>query len=309
MSARDKPEGRVRAHRSRRPRPAPRRREPAFRRIVGDFIANPVAVFGLLLLGLVLFLALFAPLLSPQNPYDLAQLDVMDSRLPPGSAAPAGGTYWLGTDDQGRDMLSAIFYGLRISLAVGVISHGAGADDRSRDGTRRRVRRRPGRNADHAHRRHPAVVSGDPDRADPDRRPGAGDRQGDRRAGHDPVGLLRADGAQRCAGREAQGIHGGCALPCAFAGAHRVPAPAAQLPAADDRRGDGAGGGGDRAGSDIVVPGAWTADHRALARPADCQRLPVPAFGQVLDQLLSRGSRCCARSSASTSSPISCATC
>src|SRR5215468_2942795 len=96
--------------------------ESPFRRIVTDFIANPVAVFGLALLGIIVFLALFAPLLSPQNPYDLAQLDVMDSRLPPGSQAPSGGTYWLGTDDQGRDMLSAIFYGLRISLAVGVAS-------------------------------------------------------------------------------------------------------------------------------------------------------------------------------------------
>ena len=72
-------------------------------------------------------LALFAPLISPQNPYDLAQLDVMDSRLPPGSPAPTGGTFWLGTDDQGRDMLSAIFYGLRISLGVGVVAHGARA--------------------------------------------------------------------------------------------------------------------------------------------------------------------------------------
>jgi peptide/nickel transport system permease protein len=96
--------------------------ETPFRRIVADFVANPVAVFGLALLGLILFLALFAPLISPQNPYDLAQLDVMESRLPPGSASPNGGTYWLGTDDQGRDMLSAIFYGLRISLAVGVIA-------------------------------------------------------------------------------------------------------------------------------------------------------------------------------------------
>ncbi len=96
--------------------------ETPFRRIVSDFCANPVAVFGLVLLGAILFLALFAPLISPQNPYDLAQLDVMDSRLPPGSSAPGGGTFWLGTDDQGRDMLSAIFYGLRISLAVGVIS-------------------------------------------------------------------------------------------------------------------------------------------------------------------------------------------
>jgi len=94
--------------------------ESPFRRIVADFLANPVAVFGLVLLGVIVFLALFAPLISPQDPYDLAQLDVMEGRLPPLSHAPSGGTYWLGTDDQGRDMLSAIFYGLRISLAVAV---------------------------------------------------------------------------------------------------------------------------------------------------------------------------------------------
>ena len=46
----------------------------------------------------------------------------MESKLPPGSKAPTGGTFWLGTDDQGRDMLSAIFYGLRISLMVGATS-------------------------------------------------------------------------------------------------------------------------------------------------------------------------------------------
>jgi peptide/nickel transport system permease protein len=96
--------------------------ETPFQRIVGDFVANPVAVFGLALLAIVMLTAIFAPLISPQNPYDLAQLDVMDSRLPPGSPSPSGGTFWLGTDDQGRDMLSAIFYGLRISLSVGVIA-------------------------------------------------------------------------------------------------------------------------------------------------------------------------------------------
>jgi len=96
--------------------------ETPFRRVVADFASNPVAIFGLALLGVILFLALFAPLISPQNPYDLAQLDVMDSRLPPGSPSPSGGTFWLGTDDQGRDMLSAIFYGLRISLGVGIVS-------------------------------------------------------------------------------------------------------------------------------------------------------------------------------------------
>jgi peptide/nickel transport system permease protein len=102
---------------------APKRRmQSPMARIASDFVANPVAIFGLVLLGLVILIAILAPLISPQNPYDLAQLDVMDGRLEPGSKAPNGGTYWLGTDDQGRDMLSAIFYGLRISLSVGVIA-------------------------------------------------------------------------------------------------------------------------------------------------------------------------------------------
>ena len=96
--------------------------ETPFQRIVGDFVADPVAVFGLVLLTIIMLIAIFAPLISPQNPYDLAQLDVMDSRLPPGTSSPTGGTFWLGTDDQGRDMLSEIFYGLRISLSVGVIA-------------------------------------------------------------------------------------------------------------------------------------------------------------------------------------------
>ena len=102
--------------------PAARAPQTPLARIASDFVANPVAVFGAALFLFILLLAVFAPLISPQNPYDLAQLDVMDSRLEPGSKAPGGGTFWLGTDDQGRDMLSAIFYGLRISLGVGAAS-------------------------------------------------------------------------------------------------------------------------------------------------------------------------------------------
>jgi peptide/nickel transport system permease protein len=98
------------------------REETPFRRIIADFFANPTAAFGLALFALILIVAIAAPLISPQNPYDLAQLDVVDGRLPPGSTATGGVTFWLGTDDQGRDMLSAIFYGLRISLTVGVMS-------------------------------------------------------------------------------------------------------------------------------------------------------------------------------------------
>jgi peptide/nickel transport system permease protein len=97
------------------------REETSLGRILSDFMASPTAVFGLLLLAAILVVAIAAPFISPQNPYDLAQLDVMDGRLPPGAKSD-GGTFWLGTDDQGRDMLSAIFYGLRISLTVGVVS-------------------------------------------------------------------------------------------------------------------------------------------------------------------------------------------
>ena len=102
--------------------PAQRAAQSPFRRIASDFFANPIAVFGLCLLAIIVAAAIFAPLISPQNPYDLAQIDVMDSKLPPGGKAATGGTFWLGTDDQGRDMLTAIFYGLRISLAVGTIA-------------------------------------------------------------------------------------------------------------------------------------------------------------------------------------------
>ena len=80
---------------------------------------NPGALVGFALVGLFVILALFAPLIAPQNPYDLAQLDIMDGRAEPGTVGGAGFTYWLGTDDQGRDMLSGIMYGLRISLMVG----------------------------------------------------------------------------------------------------------------------------------------------------------------------------------------------
>ena len=100
----------------------PPRAETPLRRFLADFFASRLATVGLVLLLAVIFIALFAPWISPQNPYDLAALDLLDGRLPPGSQSADGLTYWLGTDDQGRDMLSAIFYGLRTSLAVGALS-------------------------------------------------------------------------------------------------------------------------------------------------------------------------------------------
>ncbi len=97
--------------------------ESPWRRFAGEFAQSRLALVGLALLVTVVVIALTASFISPQNPYDLAQLDVMDSKLPPGEVSSSTGkTYWLGTDDQGRDMLSGIFYGLRISLSVGVAS-------------------------------------------------------------------------------------------------------------------------------------------------------------------------------------------
>ena len=93
-----------------------------WRRFCAQFAESRLALAGLALLAAVVVVAVLAPVVSPQNPYDLKQLDVMDSKLAPGEKAANGGTYWLGTDDQGRDMLSGIFYGLRISLGVGAAS-------------------------------------------------------------------------------------------------------------------------------------------------------------------------------------------
>ena len=93
-----------------------------FRRFLSDYCESKLAVAGFVLLMMILFIALFAPLISPQDPYDLRQLDVMDARLEPGATLGNGKTALLGTDDQGRDMLSGIFYGMRISLFVGFAS-------------------------------------------------------------------------------------------------------------------------------------------------------------------------------------------
>jgi peptide/nickel transport system permease protein len=93
------------------------------KRIAQGFMEDRLAVLGLLVFLLIVAAALAAPWIAPQNPYDLAQLDIMDGGLPPGETSfSTGGAYWLGTDQQGRDMLSAILYGLRISLWVAFAS-------------------------------------------------------------------------------------------------------------------------------------------------------------------------------------------
>lgn len=92
-----------------------------WRQIAQDFLRSRPAAIGLAVLLLVALAAMLAPWITPQNPYDLLQLDVLDARLTPGATSMEHGyTYWLGTDGQGRDLYSAIIYGLRISLLVGL---------------------------------------------------------------------------------------------------------------------------------------------------------------------------------------------
>lgn len=92
--------------------------ERPMQRLWRQFRQSPVALISLAVLVAIIAAAVLAPLLAPQNPYDLRQIDVLDGTLPPGSQSLTGMTYLLGTDGQGRDMLSAILYGLRISIGV-----------------------------------------------------------------------------------------------------------------------------------------------------------------------------------------------
>ncbi|MGY6548968.1 MAG: ABC transporter permease [Roseinatronobacter sp.] len=103
------------AHPSARP-------ERPLTRVLRDYARAPVAVLALVGLVVIILAAVFAPMITPQNPYDLRSLSIMDSRLAPGEAGMTGLTFWLGTDGQGRDMYSAILYGLRISLTVGLVA-------------------------------------------------------------------------------------------------------------------------------------------------------------------------------------------
>ncbi len=102
--------------------PAVAKVETPFQRFRAEFFESRIATTAFVLLAIIFLLALLAPWITPQNPYDLAQVDVLDGRLAPGSKAFAGYTMWLGSDGAGRDLYSAILYGLRISISVGIAS-------------------------------------------------------------------------------------------------------------------------------------------------------------------------------------------
>jgi peptide/nickel transport system permease protein len=85
-----------------------------------SFRRSPVTVAAGIVTMLLVLGALLAPLIAPHNPYDLASLNLLDARNPPGWQEGGSWDFPLGTDDQGRDVLSTILYGMRLSLFVGV---------------------------------------------------------------------------------------------------------------------------------------------------------------------------------------------
>jgi peptide/nickel transport system permease protein len=87
-----------------------------------SFRTSPVAIAAAVIAFVCIFCAVFAGWVSPHNPFDLTTLELSDARLPPAWNALGSSKYLLGTDDQGRDILSAVIYGARISLVVGVVS-------------------------------------------------------------------------------------------------------------------------------------------------------------------------------------------
>lgn len=84
------------------------------------FRTSPAVIIATIILGLLVLCAVAANLIAPHDPFDPATLDIMDARLPPVWSEGGSARYLLGTDEQGRDILSAIFYGMRVSLLVGV---------------------------------------------------------------------------------------------------------------------------------------------------------------------------------------------
>lgn len=87
-----------------------------------SFRTSPVAILAAVIGAICLFCAVFAPWIAPHNPYDLSTLELSDARLPPAWYPEGSSKYLLGTDEQGRDVVSTLMYGARISLVVGVVS-------------------------------------------------------------------------------------------------------------------------------------------------------------------------------------------
>ncbi|MEO9459937.1 MAG: ABC transporter permease [Lentilitoribacter sp.] len=86
------------------------------------FLGNRVAQLAAFVALICILGAVLAPLIAPSNPYDLATFDILDSFTPPAWSEGGNPQFFIGTDDQGRDLLSSIMYGMRLSLIIGVLS-------------------------------------------------------------------------------------------------------------------------------------------------------------------------------------------
>jgi peptide/nickel transport system permease protein len=138
--------------------------------------------------------ALLAPWVAPHNPFDSATLNLTDGFTPPAWTEKGSPTYFLGTDDQGRDVFSTILYGTRISLGVGLAAVAFRRAARSNARASVGLHRRTARRLHHADRRRAAVVSGDPHCAADRRARPRGDAAGNARQPGDPG----ADPRDRC---------------------------------------------------------------------------------------------------------------
>jgi len=87
-----------------------------------SFRTSPVAMTAALTAFVLIFSAVFARWVAPFNPFDLATIDLMDASLPPAWEQGGNPKFWLGTDDQGRDIFSAVIFGMQVSLAIGLAS-------------------------------------------------------------------------------------------------------------------------------------------------------------------------------------------
>jgi peptide/nickel transport system permease protein len=101
------------------PAPAP---VPPWRAAWAEFRENRIALAALAVVVVIVAVAVLAPWITPQDPYDIGNLTLRDARRPPGYVGSGGYTHWLGTDASGRDLLSAILYGLRISIQMGLMA-------------------------------------------------------------------------------------------------------------------------------------------------------------------------------------------
>jgi peptide/nickel transport system permease protein len=87
-----------------------------------SFKRSPLVIVSAALTAVCIFAALFAPWIAPHNPFDLRTLNLLDAFTPPAWNPSGKATYFLGTDDQGRDVLSTIIFGSRMSLLVGLLA-------------------------------------------------------------------------------------------------------------------------------------------------------------------------------------------